>query len=1109
MKSVSPYYMYNGDPVDTAFTIDMFCHPLVNDLVAQLNNATGDPIAALCDPSFLTRLATQYQNFLSPGYGSFRKTDVLPLKLIELRLDKPYGLYNWELLYYLPIGLAVHQSQRGFYAEAEKTFHLVFDPTTPDTSVPAPERYWRFLGFRGDLGPKTIAAAYDILLSTNPADNVAKTKLLQGFLASQRQPFQPFVAARSHLVSFQYYVVMKYLDNLIAWGDSLFSRPTIETVNEATLCYARAANLLGARPQQIPPVGTVAPMSYRDLKNAGLDTVLGNAMVELEGQFCFDLPDPGTNSQAPQGSASASLFGVRPVPYFCVGPNTKLLGYWDTVDDRLAKIRNCQNLQGQPLMLPLFDPKIDPALLVKALAAGLDIDTVLTGINQPAGPVRAHVLIGKALELAGEVRAMGSEFLSAIEKGNAEHLAAMRQRHETLLHSRTREIRFLQWQQAQKATNALIANRQTALARYNYTTRLLGRGAATDTSNPDRPTATSAPSGDEITADNLGDFLNQYLAVDTWTATLPQDPFTTPDPPQTAAQTSGASGTGKLYLTGNEQESNDRIGDVRDLHLAAGVTELGASGTIMIPELSYDAHYWGLGVHGIAFSGRVVAEGYEIAAKILRMKADYSQSQGTRAGMVGAWERRADEWVKEARLAAADVTQIGRQIVASLIAEQAAAREYHSTATQADDATEALAYLNNDTYTTAASQALAATLQATKFSNEALYLWQESALTDLHQRTYQFAVDTARRAEQLMKRELMRPEVDQITYIQPNYWDAGRKGLLAGQGLYQDLKRMELDYLDHNQRELELTRTISLRQLAPRALLALKLTGACTFSIPEWFFDRDCPGHYLRRIKNVALSVPALAGADSSVNLTLTLQKSTLRINPTGSSYPRDAANDDNRFQDFIGTAESIVTSSGSNDSGLFETNLHDERYLPFEGAGAISTWTLSLPPLASWDYGSITDVKMVMRYTARDAGATFAAKATDSLKRNVLGQPATSTDGTAPLLLNLRHDFPDAWWAFTTGNGAPLAAELQLEHFPYPVFNATTLILDDPLTLYTQGPHGTVANTAVAGIDLQAAATAIKAQGRYTLSLPPDATVLTPTTAHDVYLLINYHLSW
>ena len=54
----------------------------------------------------------------------------------------------------------------------------------------------------------------------------------------------------------------------------------------------------------------------------------------------------------------------------------------------------------------------------------------------------------------------------------------------------------------------------------------------------------------------------------------------------------------------------------------------------------------------------------------------------------------------------------------------------------------------------------------------------------------------------------------------------------------------------------------------------------------------------------------------------------------------------------------SMATSSGQTDSGMFELNFRDERYLPFEGAGAVSRWRLELPaPLPQFDYGSIADV--------------------------------------------------------------------------------------------------------------------------------------------------------
>ena len=91
---------------------------------------------------------------------------------------------------------------------------------------------------------------------------------------------------------------------------------------------------------------------------------------------------------------------------------------------------------------------------------------------------------------------------------------------------------------------------------------------------------------------------------------------------------------------------------------------------------------------------------------------------------------------------------------------------------------------------------------------------------------------------------------------------------------------MEMAYHDNNKRELELTRHVSLRQLDPLALLNLKVTGSCTVTIPEWLYDLDCPGHYMRRIKTVNVSVPSVVGPYTSLNCTLALQRSTLRVSP-------------------------------------------------------------------------------------------------------------------------------------------------------------------------------------------------------------------------------------
>ena len=404
------------------------------------------------------------------------------------------------------------------------------------------------------------------------------------------------------------------------------------------------------------------------------------------------------------------------------------------------------------------------------------------------------------------------------------------------------------------------------------------------------------------------------------------------------------------------------------------------------------------------------------------------------------------------------------------------------------------------------------TFLQTKFTSADFYTWMQSDLSGLYYQYYRFACDTARKAEQTMKQELMRPELDATQFIQYNYWDSGHKGLLSGEALYLDIKRMELAYHDSNKRELELTRHVSLRQLDPLALLALKVTGSCTVTVPEWLYDWDCPGHYHRRIKTLAVSTPSVVGPNTSLNLTVTLQSSTIRVSPllANGGYARDTTQDDSRFADSFGSTDAIVTSGGTNDSGMFETSLRDERFLPFEGAGAISTWNLSLPAeLRSFDYMTISDVILHIRYTARDAGEPLRTQATKELK-NMLN---TAGGSGQALLFCLRYDFPTEWSAFVNGSGN-FTVTLDKQFFPYSVQGPTNLTIDG-LTLYTEttaSPSTPPALSSVAPLG-QAALSALSADlggstGQAQLSLPSDDTVLTRELTRQVFLVLQYHFT-
>src|SRR5262249_52053178 len=183
---------------------------------------------------------------------------------------------------------------------------------------------------------------------------------------------------------------------------------------------------------------------------------------------------------------------------------------------------------------------------------------------------------------------------------------------------------------------------------------------------------------------------------------------------------------------------------------------------------------------------------------------------------------------------------------------------------------------------------------------------------------------------------------------------------------------MTMAYHELNQREYELTKHVSLLQVDPLALLQLRTTGRCTVRLPEALFDMDGAGHYFRRIKSVAVSVPCVTGPYASVNCTLTLLKSSTRTSPSlrDGAYER-ADGDDDRFSDYFGSLQSIVASSAQHDTGLFEPTGGDARYLPFENSGVISEWQLQLPANPSagdpclFDYNTISDIILHFRYTA------------------------------------------------------------------------------------------------------------------------------------------------
>jgi hypothetical protein len=308
-------------------------------------------------------------------------------------------------------------------------------------------------------------------------------------------------------------------------------------------------------------------------------------------------------------------------------------------------------------------------------------------------------------------------------------------------------------------------------------------------------------------------------------------------------------------------------------------------------------------------------------------------------------------------------------------------------------------------------------------------------LTTVYTQAYQLAYGLAQQAQNTYQFELGRY---QDTFLQPSYWDSQHRGLTAGESLLFDLRRMDAQYLAQNSRELELTKHISLAITQPMALVQLIETGTCSVFLDEALFDADHPGQYFRRLRSVALTIPCVTGPYTGVNANLTLNTAVLRTTstlPSTGYAPQSAQNPPSDFTTFsVATPNAtIATSSGQNDAGLFDVNLQDWRWLPFEGQGAVSAWTLELNPASNaFDFSTITDIVLHVRYTARLGIA----------ETTVLQAIAPPSGVGRAIIVSVKNTFGDALYSFfnptsTTATQQVLTLPISNALFPWSNVNS------------------------------------------------------------------------
>ncbi|OJJ43114.1 hypothetical protein ASPZODRAFT_169681 [Penicilliopsis zonata CBS 506.65] len=923
------------------------------------------------DIAAIYQAALQKPNAVRPNvaanvYGGFNDA---PYK----ETATPAAIYTWELGFHAILLLMERLLAVQKFDLALRVARLVFDPSmvqpqaqNQTTATAATTACWRFAPFQD----KTVTEAGSLvalLNNTKPTSGVEDT-MVETVLEWRKNPFNAHAVARSRPLVYMKRVAMKYVEILIAAGDHHFRQFTAESIALAIQRYVEAAHVFGPAPARIPKSRAAAVRSYAQLSKE-LDD-LSNARIDMEVLLPFypGAGSSGSMSTTTGGGTPTTIIGVTPTSYFCVGINPEVVKLRTMIDDRLSKIRHSLDIHGQLRTPPSAGVPIDPLEAGRRLAvwgpSGSTTTTAPPWGGDDDGPMpnyRFVHLLQKALELCQELKSSAASYLSIRDRQDADALALLSAAHEATVHTAMLELKQGQLTEAEKTLEILEESQRGPRLRLEYFAALTGDELAT------KKTAAAA----------AADFvpIEQQLV-----------------PLSKSVARSGRLELGHMnVLEATEIEHAVWAGSFNVM--ASGMDAI-ASGLAMLPALSTQMAPWGIGVN---ISAPPWGQHFTLGASNARWQAQSHNEESVQAARVNRLQQQLQERRLQANIAGLELQGIQRQVEQQRQRIAMAKKDLELQRTQIAHARAVVEHLQS------------------KWTRKELYIWLDGQMRDHLYQTYLLALQMAGRAERALRFETGGvSSSSSTTTAVTGAWDAAAGGLMAGETLYRRLKQLECAYVEHKPAGLEIRKNVSLRQVNPLALLSLRENGTASFSLPEALFDLDYPGHYQRRIKSVTVSIPCVLGPYGSLNCTLTLTSHCYRIDPSVDSGYKSSGEQDARFHVDKIPISAIAVSHGQNDSGVAMLDFHGERYMPMEGAGAISTWTIALPKkYRQFDYRSISDVVLQIQYTARDGGSALAEAATTALTTYLEGAAKISEAAGLFALLDLPNDFSMAWHAF------------------------------------------------------------------------------------------------
>lgn len=387
-------------------------------------------------------------------------------------------------------------------------------------------------------------------------------------------------------------------------------------------------------------------------------------------------------------------------------------------------------------------------------------------------------------------------------------------------------------------------------------------------------------------------------------------------------------------------------------------------------------------IYGMAIGGNDVSSPMRTTAQALRITADASALIAEELGTQAGYNRRAADWAFDKSQVQWDLKIIDQQL------------------------TETNIELNASTIALAQCQQERTNLQeayvsmTTGFAIIPIYNWLVARQEQIYGAAYDAVRSLCLSVEAAWRYEI--GDYRRDSFIDTSAWRDNYKGMLVGESLLVNLQQMENEYLARNERRLTIKKSFSLKKQDAEQWASLFKTDAKrttslthTFEFKADDFDKSYPGQYLRQLKYVSITLVLKADKKAEELCAILKQTgSTTLLEPdkdaARSFYPgkesdktiKDARENPRlvlrnpRENQQIALSSTVAEDGLGYDAGtwVYELMFHDGRYLPFEGTGAISQWTLELlgdEDLLK-DLSIIEDIRFNMVYTAKAGDGEF-----------------------------------------------------------------------------------------------------------------------------------------